>query len=65
MFSRRSLTVTLLAAAIATHPASAQDRSQDRSIVVASTTSTQDSGLFEYLLPVYQRKTGVVVEVVA
>jgi tungstate transport system substrate-binding protein len=63
MFSRRSLTaaVTLVAAAIATQPASAQDRS----IVVASTTSTQDSGLFEYLLPLYQRKTGVVVKVIA
>jgi ABC-type tungstate transport system permease subunit len=24
---------------------------QDKSIIVASTTSTQDSGLFEYLLP--------------
>jgi tungstate transport system substrate-binding protein len=64
MFSRRNLiaAVTLVAAVgIATHPASAQDRS----IVVASTTSTQDSGLFEYLLPLYKKKTGVVVKVIA
>jgi tungstate transport system substrate-binding protein len=38
---------------------------QDKSIVVASTTSTQDSGLFEYLLPLYKQKTGVTVKVVA
>jgi ABC-type glutathione transport system ATPase component len=30
-----------------------------------STTSTQDSGLFEYLLPLYKKKTGVVVKVIA
>jgi tungstate transport system substrate-binding protein len=38
---------------------------EDKSIVVASTTSTQDSGLFEYLLPLYRQKTGVTVKVVA
>ncbi|HWX83674.1 MAG TPA: extracellular solute-binding protein [Xanthobacteraceae bacterium] len=38
---------------------------QDKSIMVASTTSTQDSGLFEYLLPLYKQKTGVIVKVVA
>jgi len=39
--------------------------SEDSSIVVASTTSTQDSGLFEYLLPIVKQKTGVTVKVVA
>jgi tungstate transport system substrate-binding protein len=38
---------------------------QDQSIVVASTTSTQDSGLFGYLLPIFKAKTGVDVKVVA
>src|SRR5215469_14760829 len=38
---------------------------EDKSIVVASTTSTQDSGLFEYLLPLFKRKTGVTVKVIA
>jgi tungstate transport system substrate-binding protein len=38
---------------------------QDKSIVVASTTSTQDSGLFDYLLPIFTQKTGVTVRVVA
>jgi tungstate transport system substrate-binding protein len=37
----------------------------DRSIVVASTTSTQDSGLFGYLLPIFKQKTGITVKVIA
>jgi tungstate transport system substrate-binding protein len=42
-------------------PASAADRS----IVVASTTSTQDSGLFGYLLPIFTARTGIEVKVIA
>ena len=38
---------------------------QDKSIVVASTTSTPDSGLFGYLLPIFKQKTGIDVKVVA
>ena len=38
---------------------------QDKSIVVASTTSTQNSGLFGYLLPLFKEKTGIDVKVVA
>jgi tungstate transport system substrate-binding protein len=38
---------------------------QDKSIVVASTTSTQDSGLFDYLLPIFKEKTGITVKVIA
>jgi tungstate transport system substrate-binding protein len=38
---------------------------QDKSIVVASTTSTEDSGLFGYLLPLFKAKTGIDVKVVA
>ncbi len=38
---------------------------QDESIVVASTTSTQDSGLFGHLLPLFTAKTGIQVKVIA
>jgi len=38
---------------------------QDKSIVVASTTSTEQSGLFGYLLPAFTKKTGIAVKVVA
>lgn len=34
-------------------------------IRMASTTSTQNSGLFDYLLPLFEKKTGVKVDVVA
>jgi tungstate transport system substrate-binding protein len=37
----------------------------NESIVVASTTSTQDSGLFGYLLPIVRARTGIEVKVVA
>jgi tungstate transport system substrate-binding protein len=38
---------------------------QEKSIVVASTTSTQDSGLFEVLLPAFTKVSGITVKVVA
>jgi tungstate transport system substrate-binding protein len=38
---------------------------QQRSIVVASTTSTEQSGLFGWLLPKFTAKTGITVKVVA
>ena len=38
---------------------------EDRSIVLASTISTQDSGLFGYLLPIFKAKTGIEVKVIA
>src|SRR5712692_5259606 len=51
----------LLAASLAALPAGAQDKF----IVVASTTSTEQSGLFGHILPVFQKKTGIQVRVVA
>jgi tungstate transport system substrate-binding protein len=38
---------------------------QDNTIVVASTTSTEDSGLFRHILPLFKAKTGIDVKVVA
>ena len=38
---------------------------QEKSIVVASTTSTHDSGLFDHLLPLFTQKTGIAVKVLA
>jgi tungstate transport system substrate-binding protein len=40
-------------------------QAQERYITVASTTSTEQSGLFGYLLPIYEKQTGVKVRVVA
>src|SRR5262245_11090704 len=38
---------------------------QERSIVVASTTSPRDSGLFGHILPLFKAKTGIDVRVIA
>ena len=38
---------------------------QEKSIVVASTTSTKDSGLYDHLLPIFTQTTGITVNVVA
>jgi tungstate transport system substrate-binding protein len=38
---------------------------QQRFITVASTTSTEQSGLFKYLLPIFEKKAGIGVRVVA
>lgn len=40
-------------------------QAQERSIVVASTTSTQDSGLFDHILPLFKARTGIDVKVIA
>jgi tungstate transport system substrate-binding protein len=57
----RSLFVIAASIALAGAPANAQDKS----IIVASTTSTQDSGLFGHILPLFKAKTGIDVKVVA
>ncbi|MDI1262732.1 MAG: extracellular solute-binding protein [bacterium] len=59
-FTRR-----LLIAAAASLALSGNASAQEKSIVVASTTSTQDSGLFGFILPMFKAKTGIDVKVVA
>jgi tungstate transport system substrate-binding protein len=62
MLTRRTLFIIAGAAAfLGALPALAQDKS----IVVASTTSTQDSGLFGHILPLFKAKTGIDVKVVS
>jgi tungstate transport system substrate-binding protein len=54
-FTAAILSIVLLGSALAA----------EKSIVVASTTSTQDSGLFDHILPPFKAKTGIDVKVVA
>ena len=58
--NRRILLSLALAAALC-GAASAQDKS----IIVASTTSTQDSGLFGHILPLFKARTGIDVKVIS
>jgi tungstate transport system substrate-binding protein len=59
---RRSfLTLSLLAALGTASPL----RAEPATIVVASTTSTEQSGLFKHILPLFKQKSGIEVKVVA
>jgi tungstate transport system substrate-binding protein len=58
--ARRFAAVWLLA--LATAPPAP---GQEQFITVASTTSTEQSGLFSHLLPAFVRKTGILVRVIA
>src|SRR5690242_13344173 len=60
--SMRPLTILgMLFALLTLTPAQAQEKS----IVVASTTSLQDSGLFGHILPLFKAKTGIDVRIIA
>jgi tungstate transport system substrate-binding protein len=54
------LTGLVLASLLTTVSLAAEPR-----LRLASTTSTQNSGLFDYLLPIFENKTGIKVDVVA
>src|SRR5581483_790890 len=55
----------LLAAALTALTFAAPLGAQEKSITVASTTSTEQSGLFGYLLPMFENQTGIKVKIVA
>jgi len=40
-------------------------QAQQKNIILATTTSTQDSGLLDFLLPVFEKKTGYFVKTIA
>ena len=60
MITRRLLGATALA--LLTSP---QAFAQDQSIIVQSTTSTANSGLYDYLLPIFEKESGIKVSIVA
>ena len=63
MLNRRLFGAIAALALLATGGVSAL--AQEKSIVVASTTSTQDCGLFDHILPLFEAKTKIGVKVVA
>ncbi|MDH4182471.1 MAG: substrate-binding domain-containing protein, partial [Betaproteobacteria bacterium] len=58
--NRRRVAAAFLATALALGA-----QAQEKSIVVASTTSTEQSGLFGHILPAFAKSTGIAVRVVA
>ena len=61
--TRRALIASV--AALAAFAITVPLQARDRSITVASTTSTEQSGLFGHILPIFTKKTGIGVKVVA
>lgn len=59
---RRALVVAAIGGAVL---AAAPGSAQEKFITVASTTSTENSGLFKAILPVFEKKSGIQVRVVA
>src|SRR6478672_9743086 len=59
------LTRRLLLALVSFTALTVSAPAQDKFIVVASTTSTQDSGLFGHILPLFKAKTGIDVKLIA
>ncbi|WP_181704286.1 substrate-binding domain-containing protein [Chthonobacter albigriseus] len=64
MLNRRSI-LGAAGAVLLTIGALAGALAEEKSIIVQSTTSTANSGLFDHLLPLFQQKTGIRVDVVA
>ena len=65
VFSRRKTILAFIAVLGIAIFLSGHAVAQEKSIVIASTTSTKDSGLFGHLLPLFTQKTGITVKVLA
>ena len=65
VFRRRDILKLILANFVLIALACSISRATDNFIIVQSTTSTQNSGLFEHILPLFTKKTGIEVRVVA
>src|SRR5512145_1451762 len=63
MVNRRNALLAVLVVGLSAFVATAG--AADRFITVASTTSTEQSGLFKHILPLFQAKSGIEVRVVA
>lgn len=63
MFRRSFLTIAV--AGLTAFGFAGASAAEDRFIIVQSTTSTQNSGLFDHILPMFTEKTGIEVRVVA
>jgi tungstate transport system substrate-binding protein len=63
--SRRLVMGTLLAAAVTAASVGAVAWAQSKVVILSTTTSTQDSGLLDVLVPMFERRTGYTVKTVS
>jgi tungstate transport system substrate-binding protein len=62
---RKALIVALALAPFVTLAGPAQAAPAEKTIILATTTSTQDSGLLDVLIPIFEKKTGYFVKTIA
>jgi tungstate transport system substrate-binding protein len=69
MFRNNKVIITLIIAALLAWGASnvfaAKDAPKQKNIILATTTSTQDSGLLDVLIPIFEKETGYFVKTIA
>jgi tungstate transport system substrate-binding protein len=63
--NRRLLVRVLLAVALVAPGAADLARAQSRTLILSTTTSTQDSGLLDVLVPMFERQTGYTVKTIS
>jgi tungstate transport system substrate-binding protein len=63
--TRKRFIMFLAIMALLSIPAMTPLQAQEKTIILATTTSTQDSGLLDVLLPVFEKKTGYFVKTIA
>lgn len=65
ILTRRSALTWFLSLALGTASLTAGDPPAQKNLLLATTTSTQDSGLLDDLIPVFEKQTGYVVKTIA
>jgi tungstate transport system substrate-binding protein len=60
-----SMILFVLLASLFVFPATAAAQPAQKNVILATTTSTQDSGLLDVLLPIFEKKTGYFVKTIA
>jgi len=63
--SRVGTTITAIFLGALATVAGCKSAQEDKDVILATTTSTQDSGLLDVLVPVFERETGYVVKTIA
>jgi tungstate transport system substrate-binding protein len=61
----RKFILVLIASVLCLATVAGGAMAQDKTIILATTTSTQDSGLLDLLIPVFEKKTGYFVKTIA
>src|SRR5664280_2180398 len=59
------LTIFVMALSVAASVMSAQAAPKQKNIILATTTSTQDTGLLDVLIPIFEKETGYFVKTIA